>query len=74
MRGKGVVTVRDPRKGDLFAQVQVETPVNLTSEQKSLLEQFEKALRAGGTSKKTHDPKASSWLDSVKRFFENIGQ
>ena len=32
---QGVVpTVRDPRTGDLFAKVSVETPVNLTSEQK----------------------------------------
>ena len=71
LRGKGVVTVRDPRKGDLFAQVQVETPVNLTTEQKSLLEQFEKSVKAGGTK---HNPRAGGWLDSVKRFFENIGQ
>ena len=71
LRGKGVVTVRDPRKGDLFAQVQVETPVNLTAEQKSLLEQFEKSVKAGGTK---HNPRAGGWLDSVKRFFENIGQ
>jgi molecular chaperone DnaJ len=71
LRGKGVVTVRDPRKGDLFAQVQVETPVNLTAEQKSLLEQFDKSLKAGGTK---HNPRAGGWLDSVKRFFENIGQ
>jgi len=70
LRGKGVVTVRDPRKGDLFAQVQVETPVNLTSEQKTLLEQFEKSLKAGGGK---HNPRAGGWLDSVKRFFENIG-
>ncbi len=70
LRGKGVVTVRDPRKGDLFAQVQVETPVNLTGEQKTLLEQFEKSLKAGGGK---HNPRAGGWLDSVKRFFENIG-
>jgi molecular chaperone DnaJ len=71
LRGKGVVTVRDPRKGDLFAQVQVETPVNLTAEQKSLLEAFETSLKSGGSK---HNPRAGGWLDSVKRFFESIGQ
>lgn len=70
LRGKGVVTVRDPRKGDLFARVLVETPVNLTAEQKSLLEKFDKALLAGGDK---HNPRAGGWLDSVKRFFESIG-
>ena len=70
LRGKGVITVRDPRKGDLFARVLVETPVNLTAEQKSVLERFDQSLRAGGDK---HNPRAGGWLDSVKRFFENIG-
>ncbi len=71
LRGKGVTTVRDPRKGDLFAQVSVETPVNLTSEQKELLKKFDKTVRAGGDK---HSPRADSWFDTVKRFFERIGQ
>ncbi len=69
LRGKGVVTVRDPRQGDLFAQVAVETPVNLTAEQKELLEQLEDSLQAGG---ERHSPRAGGWLDTVKRFFERI--
>ena len=71
LRGKGVTTVRDPRKGDLFATVSVETPVNLTSEQKDLLAKFDESLRAGGDK---HSPRADSWIDTVKRFFERISQ
>jgi len=71
LRGKGVTTVRDPRQGDLFATVAVETPVNLTSEQKDLLEKFDEAVRAGGDK---HSPRADGWLDTVKRFFERISQ
>ncbi len=71
LRGKGVATVRDPRKGDLFAQVAVETPVNLTSQQKELLQQLDESLAGGGD---RHNPRADGWLDSVKRFFEGIGQ
>ena len=70
LRSKGVTTVRDPRQGDLFAQVVVETPVHLTSEQKELLEQFEESLREGG---EKHSPRAGGWLDTVKRFFERLG-
>ncbi len=69
LRGKGVHTVRDPRKGDLFARVAVETPVNLTSEQKELLQRFDASLTAGG---EKHNPRAGGWLDTVKRFFERI--
>ena len=71
LRGKGVTTVRDPRQGDLFATVSVETPVNLTSEQKELLAKFDESLRAGGDK---HSPRADSWIDTVKRFFERISQ
>lgn len=70
LRGKGVVTVRDPRVGDLFAKVSVETPVNLTAEQKELLARFENSIRAGG---EKHSPRADGWLDSVRRFFERVG-
>ncbi|MGB5257331.1 MAG: molecular chaperone DnaJ [Woeseiaceae bacterium] len=69
LRGKGVRTVRDHRVGDLFAQVAVETPVNLTAEQRELLERFDASLQSGG---EKHSPRAGGWLDTVKRFFERI--
>jgi molecular chaperone DnaJ len=69
LRGKGVTTVRDPRQGDLFAQVAVETPINLTAEQQELLEKFEASVKTGGDK---HSPRADGWLDTVKRFFDRI--
>jgi molecular chaperone DnaJ len=69
LRGKGVRTVRDVRQGDLFAQVAVETPVNLTAEQKELLEKFDASVQSGG---ERHSPRAGGWLDTVKRFFDRI--
>jgi molecular chaperone DnaJ len=71
LRGKGVTTVRDARIGDLFARVAVETPVNLTGEQRELLDQFDASIRAGGAK---HSPRAGGWMDTVKRFFERISQ
>ena len=71
LRGKGVITVRDPRKGDLFARVAGETPINLTAEQETLLKEFDGLLDARGN---RHNPRARGWLESVKRFFEGIGQ
>ncbi len=71
LRGKGVTTVREHRTGDLFAKVAVETPVNLTSEQESLLQQFDESVSAGG---ERHNPRAGGWMDTVKRFFDRISQ
>ncbi|HZX23573.1 MAG TPA: molecular chaperone DnaJ [Woeseiaceae bacterium] len=69
LRGKGVITVRSPRHGDLFCRAVVETPVNLTAEQERLLREFETSVEAGG---ETHNPHSGNWKDTVKRFFERI--
>ena len=69
LRGKGVRSVRGGSVGDLLCRVVIETPVKLNAKQKELLRTFDEAVRG---SKKTHDPKATSWLDSVRNFFENI--
>ena len=69
LRGKGVTTVRDPRRGDLFAHVSVETPVNLTPEQQALLEKFDALVKKGGDK---HSPRADGWFDTVRRFLDRI--
>jgi len=69
LRNKGVTTVRDPRLGDLFAKVAVETPVHLTAEQKDMLKQFDDSLSKNS---EKHNPRTGGWLDSVKRFFDRI--
>lgn len=69
LRGKGVRSVRGGGVGDLICRVAVETPVNLTKDQKDLLRDFGEALTGGGTK---HSPRATSWLDGVKKFFEDM--
>ncbi|HNP36920.1 MAG TPA: molecular chaperone DnaJ [Woeseiaceae bacterium] len=71
LRGKGVTTVRDPRTGDLFARVVVETPVNLSEAQKEMLMRFDELVQEGGSK---HSPRAGGWLETVKRFFDRIKQ
>ena len=69
LRGKGVRSVRVSSKGDLLCRVMVETPVNLTRQQKDLLREFDRSVNEGG---KQHSPQANSWLDGVKKFFDNM--
>ena len=70
LKGKGVRQVRGGPVGDLYCRVAVETPVKLTGEQKDMLKKFQASVDEGG---KRHSPRARSWLDGVKKFFENIG-
>ncbi|MDN3518358.1 molecular chaperone DnaJ [Aquisalimonas lutea] len=69
IRGKGVKPVRGGAQGDLLCRVNVETPVNLTREQKELLERFGETLEQGG---RKHTPEGSSWLDKARRFFDEL--
>jgi len=69
MRGKGIKSVRSAIVGDLFCKVVVETPVRLTAKQKELLNDLEGTM--SGTAGH-HSPKAHSWLDGVKKFFEDM--
>ena len=70
MRGKGVKPVRGNQVGDLLCRVVLETPVNLTSEQKDLLKRLEDSVKSGGSS---HSPQSEGWMDRVKGFFEKMG-
>ncbi len=69
LRGKGVKPVRGGGVGDLLCKVQVETPVHLTKEQKTLVEQLSASLSGSG---KHHSPQESSWTDGVKSFFDKL--
>ena len=66
LRGKGIKGVRSSAHGDLMCHVMVETPVNLTSRQKELLQELESINRKDSG---RHNPRAKSWMDKVKEFF-----
>jgi molecular chaperone DnaJ len=68
LRGKGIKGVRSSSHGDLLCHVIVETPINLTSRQKELLQEFE-AISGSDTAR--HNPRAKSWMEKVKEFFES---
>lgn len=70
LRDRGVKSVRSRAPGDLYCKVVVETPVNLTAEQRSLLERFESTF--GGEGARRHSPKASTFLDGVKGFWDRM--
>jgi molecular chaperone DnaJ len=66
LREKGVKSVRGGSRGDLFCRVVVETPVNLSHEQRALLREFDQSLQRDGDK---HTPRQIGFLEAVKRFF-----
>lgn len=69
LRGKGVKSVHGSHKGDILCRIMVETPVKLNKKQKSLFEDLAKSLAEDEVD---HSPRSLSWLDNVKKFFENL--
>jgi molecular chaperone DnaJ len=70
LREKGVRSVRSRGVGDLYCKVVVETPVNLTTEQRELLDKFEATFVGEGA--RRHSPKSSTFVDGVKGFWERM--
>ena len=70
LREKGVKSVRSRSTGDLYCRVVVETPVNLTSQQRELLKQFEETFVGEGG--RRHSPRSSTFIDGVKSFWERM--
>ena len=68
LRGKGVSPVRGGPQGDLLCRVVVETPINLSNEQRELLKTFDESL----SGKSKHSPRSNNWFDGVKKFFDNL--
>ncbi|WP_027080020.1 molecular chaperone DnaJ [Luteimonas mephitis] len=70
LRDKGVKSVRSRSPGDLYCKAVVETPVNLTTEQRELLEKFEATFVGDGA--RRHSPKSSTFFDGVKGFWDRM--
>lgn len=69
LRSKGVKAIRGGQQGDLLCKVIVETPVNLTREQKEHLQEFGQSL---SDNENKYSPKMSNWFNGVKKFFEDM--
>ncbi|TNF34263.1 MAG: molecular chaperone DnaJ [Gammaproteobacteria bacterium] len=69
LRGKGVTPVRGGATGDLLCKILVETPVSLNARQKELLRELEASMKENDN---THNPQSRSWMDGVKKFFDDM--
>jgi molecular chaperone DnaJ len=65
LRGKGMPQLRGKELGDMFIELQVETPVNLTSRQKEILREFD---RLG----EQNNPQSAGFFSAVKGFWDSM--
>ena len=65
LKSKGMPAIKTVQKGDMFIEMAVETPVNLTARQKELLQEFEELSE-------DNNPETNSFFSSVKTFWESM--
>lgn len=65
LRGKGMPALRGGASGDMFIELAVETPVNLTSRQKEILREFDELSE-------DNNPETHSFFKSVKGFWDSM--
>jgi molecular chaperone DnaJ len=66
LRGKGMTELHGHARGDMFAEIVVETPVNLTHRQQELLREFDEAGNA-----ETH-PESEGFFARVKELWGEL--
>ncbi|MDG1866172.1 MAG: molecular chaperone DnaJ [Yoonia sp.] len=65
LRGKGMPALRGNGTGDMFIELAVETPVNLTARQKEILREFDDIQAE-------NNPNSSNFFKSVKNFWDQM--
>ena len=65
LRSKGMPALRGNGSGDMFIELAVETPVNLTTRQKEIMREFENVVA-------DNNPNGSSFFTKVKTFWDGM--
>ncbi len=66
LKGKGMPVLRSSQSGDMYIQVSVETPVNLSRRQKEILAEFDKEAR-------NNSPESEGFFAKAKAFWDAFG-
>ncbi len=68
LKAKGMSVLRSNVKGDMYIEVAVETPVNLSKKQKEMLRDFDK------NAEKETSPESEGFFKKVKEFWDDLNE
>jgi molecular chaperone DnaJ len=66
LKSKGMPVLRSQQHGDMYIQVSVETPVNLTRRQRDLLKEFDREAR-------NNSPESEGFFAKARAFWDGFG-
>jgi len=67
LKGKGMPVLRSRNHGDMYVQIVVETPQNLTRRQREILEEFDRVQS------EENNPESTGFFARVRDFLESLG-
>ncbi len=68
LRSKGMPVLRSAQKGDLYIQIAIETPQNLTKRQRELLQEFDEL------SSQHNNPESEGFFSKMRHFFDTLSE
>lgn len=72
LKGKGVTKIRSDARGDMYIEIFVETPVNLSKKQKDLLNDLDKSMSNGSANK--NSPESSGFFTKIREFWDDLSE
>lgn len=70
LKSLGMPVLRSEAKGDMYIEVAVETPINLSTKQKDLLKQLDQTM--GGKAATKHSPESSGFMSKMKELWDDL--
>jgi molecular chaperone DnaJ len=70
LKGKGMPVLRSDATGDMYVEIQVETPVNLDKKQQELLKQLDQTM--GGKNAGKNSPESSGFFSKMKELWDDL--
>ncbi len=71
MKGKGMTNLRSDARGDMYIEIFVETPVNLSKKQQDLLKELDDSIGDVKSSAK-HSPESEGFFKKAREFWDDL--
>lgn len=74
LKGKGMSILRSEARGDMYIEIFVETPVNLSKKQQDLLRELDTSMGADSASSNRNSPESSGFFKKMKEFWDDLSE
>jgi molecular chaperone DnaJ len=74
LKGKGMSILRSDNRGDMYIEIFVETPVNLSKKQQDLLRDFDSSMGGDAAGINKNSPESSGFFKKMREFWDDLSE